>query len=538
MATRGTKFYVFYWEGKDHDGIDLSSLKSCSSCGKLRDPWRFRLDNVQACLRSCTKEGEIFREEVAEFWCVSPWTIVSYNLAKFAAYLSKRRTKALTEAVVLGTAMSMYQGAPQKLDSGVWVEGFGHHMSWQSWLSWRAGNIRSRAQRNGKKCVVMHLDGAGDELLNHPMPSPAEQEIESVIFILGGPDGIKPGVARELHHILSQKSHAYLKVRLPGGKQHSNVVISDLLMAYDRGSLLHDVQQRLKMGKEGYAEFKDSVSDLMDLIAGGYETHEQAMRMLQKLKALAAGKEDQEVAPPDSQSLSDKEQAADAEESEVEQATPEATPEAPAAVSLIENGWFIEKNAQWPGQANALEVKEVLMHKKTQFQDLLVFASAKHGNVIVLDGVIQITERDEMSYQEMLAHLPMFSADKPAHVLIIGGGDGGVLREVVKHDTVEKVTWCEIDGDVVEAAKKYMPNVAIAVSNPKVDLRVGDGVAFAESSKDNSFDVIIVDSSDPVGPAEKLFSKEFYVNVHRILKPGGVVCSQGECLWLNEARWV
>mmetsp|Transcript_25969 Transcript_25969/g.53327 ORF Transcript_25969/g.53327 Transcript_25969/m.53327 type:complete len:312 (+) Transcript_25969:46-981(+) len=203
-------------------------------------------------------------------------------------------------------------------------------------------------------------------------------------------------------------------------------------------------------------------------------------------------------------------------------------------VSLIENGWFIEKNAQWPGQANALEVKEVLLHKKTKFQDLLVFASAKHGNVIVLDGVIQITERDEMSYQEMLAHLPMFSAEKPTHVLIIGGGDGGVLREVVKHDTVEKVTWCEIDGDVVEAAKKYMPNVAIAVSNPKTELLVGDGVAFAESSKENSFDVIIVDSSDPVGPAEKLFSKEFYVNVHRILKPGGVVCSQGECLWLNE----
>eukprot|EP00435_Cladocopium_sp_Y103_P020257 s2505_g4.t3 len=203
---------------------------------------------------------------------------------------------------------------------------------------------------------------------------------------------------------------------------------------------------------------------------------------------------------------------------------------------LIENGWFLEKNSQWPGQANALQVKEVLLQKKTKYQDLLVFASTNHGNVIVLDGVIQITERDEMSYQEMLAHLPMFSCD-PKQVLIIGGGDGGVLREVVKHSCVEKVTWCEIDGDVVEAAKRFLPSVAKAVGDPKVELLVGDGVAFAENSKENSYDVIIVDSSDPVGPAEKLFSKEFYVNAERILKPGGVICSQGECLWLNEVAW-
>ncbi|CAK9033716.1 unnamed protein product [Durusdinium trenchii] len=138
-----------------------------------------------------------------------------------------------------------------------------------------------------------------------------------------------------------------------------------------------------------------------------------------------------------------------------------------------------------------------------------------------------------MSYQEMLAHLPLFSCE-PTQVLIVGGGDGGILREVVKHSCVEKVTWCEIDGDVVDAAKQFMPSVAKAIGNPKVELLVGDGVAFAEKSKDNSFDVIIVDSSDPVGPAEKLFSKEFYVNAERILKPGGVICSQGECLWLNE----
>eukprot|EP00930_Biecheleria_cincta_P072560 TRINITY_DN5993_c0_g1_i1.p1 TRINITY_DN5993_c0_g1~~TRINITY_DN5993_c0_g1_i1.p1 ORF type:complete len:326 (+),score=66.19 TRINITY_DN5993_c0_g1_i1:30-980(+) len=202
--------------------------------------------------------------------------------------------------------------------------------------------------------------------------------------------------------------------------------------------------------------------------------------------------------------------------------------------SLIENGWFMEKNSQWPGLANSLEVKKVLLHKQTKFQDLLVFESNSFGNVLVLDGVVQISERDEMSYQEMMAHLPLFSCEQPKQVLVIGGGDGGVVREVVKHGCVEKVVWCEIDGDVVEASRTYLPKISVRADDPKVELLVGDGVAFAENAKDNSYDAIIVDSSDPVGPAEKLFSKEFYENAHRILRPGGVICSQGECLWNNE----
>lgn len=203
------------------------------------------------------------------------------------------------------------------------------------------------------------------------------------------------------------------------------------------------------------------------------------------------------------------------------------------STKLIENGWFLEKNSQWPGQANALKVKEVILHKKTKFQDLLVFESTDWGKVLVLDGVIQLTERDEMSYQEMMAHLPLFSHSNPVDVLIIGGGDGGVLREVTKHVCVERITHCEIDEGVVEASKAYFPTLSSAFSHPKVNLMIGDGVAFAEGARDGSWDVIIIDSSDPVGPAEKLFSKEFYVNAHRILKPGGVLCSQGECLWVH-----
>mmetsp|Transcript_27331 Transcript_27331/g.63726 ORF Transcript_27331/g.63726 Transcript_27331/m.63726 type:complete len:302 (+) Transcript_27331:83-988(+) len=201
--------------------------------------------------------------------------------------------------------------------------------------------------------------------------------------------------------------------------------------------------------------------------------------------------------------------------------------------TLIENGWFMEKNQQWPGQANSLQVKEVLLHEKTKFQDLLVFESTDWGRVLILDGVIQITSRDEMSYQEMMAHLPMFAHENPKQVLIIGGGDGGVLREVCKHDCIEKATMCEIDEGVVNASKKFFPEISCGFSHPKANLIIGDGVGFAVDAAENTYDVIIVDSSDPVGPAEKLFSEEFYINAARILKPGGVMCTQGECLWVH-----
>jgi spermidine synthase len=202
--------------------------------------------------------------------------------------------------------------------------------------------------------------------------------------------------------------------------------------------------------------------------------------------------------------------------------------------TLIQNGWYWEKNAQWPGQATSLEVKEVVHHEKTDFQDLLVFDSATWGRVLVLDGVIQLTERDECSYQEMMAHLPMHSHTCPRDVLVIGGGDGGVLREICKHSCLEKVTICEIDGGVVAAAKKFFPKIAASYDHPKVTVNIGDGLAFATAAADCSYDVMVVDSSDPVGPAEKLFSPEFYQNIHRILRPGGVICSQGECLWINK----
>jgi spermidine synthase len=120
-----------------------------------------------------------------------------------------------------------------------------------------------------------------------------------------------------------------------------------------------------------------------------------------------------------------------------------------SAAEFIQGGkWFAETEAMWPGQKLCLEVDEVVFNGKSKFQDIIVFKSKTYGMVLILDGVIQLTERDEFAYQEMITHIPMFAHGKPKRVLIIGGGDGGVLREVVKHDCVETIHMCEIDEGV------------------------------------------------------------------------------------------
>ncbi|CAG8770185.1 spermidine synthase [Gigaspora rosea] len=198
----------------------------------------------------------------------------------------------------------------------------------------------------------------------------------------------------------------------------------------------------------------------------------------------------------------------------------------------IQDGWFREKPVLWPGQAMCLEIDEILHHEKSLYQDVLLFKSKTYGNVLALDGVIQCTERDEHSYQEMITHIPMMCHPNPQKVLVIGGGDGGVLREVVKHESVEEVTLCDIDEAVIRTSKKYLPGMAIGFDNPKVKVHIGDGFPFLED-KANCYDVIITDSSDPVGPAESLFQYKYYELMKNALRPGGVVAAQGECQWLH-----
>jgi len=198
----------------------------------------------------------------------------------------------------------------------------------------------------------------------------------------------------------------------------------------------------------------------------------------------------------------------------------------------LAKGWFSELGVMWPGQAMSIEVEEILFQGKSDFQDVCVFKSKTYGNVLALDGVIQCTERDEFSYQEMLTHLSMCAHPDPKKVLVIGGGDGGVLREVAKHSSVEQIVICEIDKMVIEVSKKWLPHMAAGFDDPRVKVNIGDGCAFLANSK-NEYDVIIVDSSDPVGPAEVLFEKPFYINMRNALREGGLISTQGECQWLH-----
>ncbi|KAI5999133.1 Saccharopine dehydrogenase-domain-containing protein [Pisolithus albus] len=205
---------------------------------------------------------------------------------------------------------------------------------------------------------------------------------------------------------------------------------------------------------------------------------------------------------------------------------------APLSHPSIQDGWFREISSQWPGQAMTLKVNKILHVEKSLYQDVLVFESETYGNVLVLDGVIQCTERDEFSYQEMIAHLPLASHPNPKRVLVIGGGDGGVVREVLKHESVEEVVLCDIDEAVIRVSKIYLPHMAALLDSPKVRVFVGDGFKFL-ADNEATYDVIITDSSDPVGPAESLFQKPYFQLLHDALTPGGHISTQGECLWLH-----
>lgn len=212
--------------------------------------------------------------------------------------------------------------------------------------------------------------------------------------------------------------------------------------------------------------------------------------------------------------------------------TSEEQPQGLNGMDLIIDGWFHERGVLWPGQAMSLKVEEVLYHGRSDFQDILVFKSTDYGIVLVLDGVLNVTERDECSYQEMISHVPLYGHPNPEKVLVIGGGDGGAVREICKHPGVKEITLCDIDAGVIEISKKYLPFTACGYDDPRVTVKIMDGAKFMEENQ-ATFDVIITDSSDPVGPASVLFETPFYNAMYRALRDGGIVTTQGECLWLH-----
>ncbi len=192
---------------------------------------------------------------------------------------------------------------------------------------------------------------------------------------------------------------------------------------------------------------------------------------------------------------------------------------------------YSELNAE--GFGISIKKGKTLYSKKSEFQQVDIFESESMGRVLTLDGLMMTTERDEFYYHEMISHIPMCSHKSPETVLVIGGGDGGTIREVLKHDTVKKAVLCEIDGLVVEACKEFLPTIAGQLDNPKVEVLIQDAIEYIKDKK-AQFDVILIDSTDPMGPGEGLFTEEFYTNVKEALKPGGIMVAQSESPFVNQ----
>ncbi|GGH87014.1 spermidine synthase [Pullulanibacillus pueri] len=192
--------------------------------------------------------------------------------------------------------------------------------------------------------------------------------------------------------------------------------------------------------------------------------------------------------------------------------------------------WYTEKQTENYGIT--AKIKRSLATEETPYQKLDMLETEEFGNMLTLDGMVMTTERDEFVYHEMVAHVPLFTHPHPKHVLVVGGGDGGVIREVVKHPEVEKVTLVEIDGSVIEHSKKFLPTIASAFDDPKVEVIVGDGFMHIAESRE-AYDVIMVDSTEPVGPAVKLFEKGFYEGLSRALKEDGLFIAQTDNPWFK-----
>ena len=190
--------------------------------------------------------------------------------------------------------------------------------------------------------------------------------------------------------------------------------------------------------------------------------------------------------------------------------------------------WFDETlhdQVQDQGFTQRFEVTRVVHRERTEFQDLIIFETPAFGRVLALDGIVQTTEGDEFAYHEMLVHVPMFAHRRARRVLILGGGDGGTLREVLRHD-VEAVIMVEIDRAVVDACRAHVPSLSAgAFEDARTELVIADAAAYVADG-DQKFDVIIVDSTDPVGPGAKLFLEKFYADAKQRLAAGGVLVAQ------------
>lgn len=207
---------------------------------------------------------------------------------------------------------------------------------------------------------------------------------------------------------------------------------------------------------------------------------------------------------------------------------------------ISRNVWFTDKDEN---QALSLRYTgEILFDERSEFQRVRILDSCAYGKMLAIDDMVMCTERDEYHYHEMIAHPATQAFQSVAgpvkNILVIGGGDGGTIRELFKYPSVEKITMVEIDEAVIRASKAHLPQIAREFSNPKLNLIIGDGIKFAAEAKPESYDLIVVDGSDPAGPAEGLFTKEFYTNCMKALKPNGILVTQGESPMFHSKTFV
>ncbi len=195
---------------------------------------------------------------------------------------------------------------------------------------------------------------------------------------------------------------------------------------------------------------------------------------------------------------------------------------------INDNGLWFTEVCEEGGSALSLKIKAKLHEEQTQYQKIEIFETESYGNLMVIDGYVMLTARDNFVYHEMMTHPAMFTHADPRNVVIIGGGDCGSLREVLKHQTVEETWQVEIDERVTRLSEKYFPELCESNHDPRAHFYFGDGIKWMEESRDESVDIIIVDSTDPIGPAEGLYAEPFYRECIRSLKNGGILVQQSE----------
>jgi spermidine synthase len=194
--------------------------------------------------------------------------------------------------------------------------------------------------------------------------------------------------------------------------------------------------------------------------------------------------------------------------------------------------WFQDCIEFGHGCTLSIKIKNVLYRGRSRFQEIAILETEKMGRLLVIDGVTMLTEFDEFAYHEMISHVPLLVHPKPSRVLVIGGGDGGTVREVLKHPEVEAVHLCEIDEGVVKASREYLPSLASGLDDPRVRIFYEDGAKFV-AERPHSYEIIIVDSTDPVGPGQVLFQEPFYADMKRALTGEGIAVTQCESLYLH-----